>query len=96
MEVQRSDLFLPIELVAVDRARNIRRRYAVRVTADLFGTFIVQTDWGRIGAKGQSKRRAFADPHDAARYVSAVLRRRGSAERRIGVAYAPVRPRGSG
>ncbi len=92
MEAQRSDPFRPIELIAVDPARNIRRRYAIRVTADLFGAFIVETDWGRIGTKGQSKCLFFPDQNGAARYVSAVLRRRATAKNRIGVAYAPVRP----
>mgnify|MGYP003418952319 CR=1 FL=1 len=92
MEDPHSNLFVPIELVALDTVQNVRHRYAVRVTADLFGAFIVETEWGKIGTKGQSNRRAFNDQSDAARYVSSLLRRRDNAEKRIGRAYAPVQP----
>lgn len=82
--------FAPIELVALDAARNIRRRYEILVSPDLFGAVIVETRWGRIGARGQCKRRSFADPAAAARHVAATLRRRATAERRIGVPYRPL------
>ena len=39
----------PVELVAVDPARNIRRRYAIVASVDLFGMIVVETRWGRIG-----------------------------------------------
>ena len=91
MDTPQSDLLRPIELIAIDPAQNIRRRYVIRVTADLFGAFIVETHWGRIGTKGQGKCLSFADRDAAARYVSAILRRRSTARSRIGVAYAPVR-----
>ncbi|MFD1960532.1 hypothetical protein ACFSHP_18865 [Novosphingobium panipatense] len=39
-------LFVPIELIALDHARNIRRRYEIVVTRDLFGSYIVETSWG--------------------------------------------------
>src|SRR3546814_9564714 len=80
-------LFTPIELVALDAARNIRRRYEIRASPDLFGAVIVETRWGRIGARGQCKRLSFPDPAAAARHVAATLRRRGTAEKRIGVPY---------
>ncbi|WP_327753228.1 WGR domain-containing protein (plasmid) [Sphingobium sp. SJ10-10] len=77
----------PIDLVAIDPARNIRRRYSITVTLDLFGMIIVETCWGRIGAAGQAQRHAFADPATAERHIAATLRRRGTAKGRIGVAY---------
>lgn len=85
-------LFSPIELIATDPARNIRRRYAICVTPDLFGAYIVETSWGRIGARGQSKCFFFPDRAGAERHVAAILRRRGTAENRIGVAYRVVKP----
>ena len=41
-----------VELVALDPARNIRRRYAIVASVDLFGMIVVETCWGRIGAAG--------------------------------------------
>ena len=51
----------PIELVALDPARNIRRRYSITASLDLFGMIVVEARWGRIGAHGQAQRHAFAD-----------------------------------
>lgn len=82
-----ADLPLPVELVALDPARNIRRRYAIVASVDLFGMIVVETRWGRIGAAGQVQRHAFADQAAAERHIAATLRRRGTAETRIGVAY---------
>ena len=45
-----------LELVAVDHARNINRRYSVEVSEDLFGALIVETAWGRIGGWTAAKR----------------------------------------
>ncbi|WP_454888859.1 WGR domain-containing protein [Sphingobium indicum] len=80
----------PIELIALDADRNIRRRYSIVVSVDLFGVFIVEKRWGRIGAKGQSKRLSFDDRAAADRHIAATLRRRNTAETRIGVAYRRV------
>ena len=80
----------PIELVALDPARNIRRRYSITASFDLFGMIVVETHWGRIGAGGQAQRYAFADRDAAERHIAATLRRRGTAETRIGVAYVPM------
>lgn len=80
-------LLTPIELVAIDARRNIRRRWSVEVARDLFGHILVETRWGRIGARGRSLVRSFVDERDAARHVAALLARRAGAVRRIGVAY---------
>lgn len=81
----------PIHLVAIDPLRNIRRRWCVAVARDLFGHILVETHWGRIGARGRSLTRSFADEAQAARHVAALLARRARAVRRIGVAYRPDR-----
>lgn len=44
-----------IQLTAIDAARNIRRRYAIVISIDLFGAILVETHWGRIGARARSK-----------------------------------------
>lgn len=86
-----NDANLPesVELVALDPARNIRRRYSIVASFDLFGMIVIETRWGRIGAAGQAQRHAFADHAAADRHIAAILRRRGTAERRIGIAYRP-------
>ena len=82
--------FTPVELVAIDTARNIRRRWRVAAYRDLFGQVIIETGWGRIGRRGQSLMRSFADETEALRYVRALLARRASAKRRIrGMGYRP-------
>lgn len=81
---------LPVELQAIDAARNIHRRYAIRMSRDLFGQFVVEAGWGRIGTPGRLKRRSFSDRAAAERHVEALLRRRRSAPGRIGVAYREV------
>ena len=65
----------PIELVALDPARNIRRRYSITASLDLFGMIVVETRWGRIGSHGQAQRHAFIDRAAADRHIAATLRR---------------------
>ena len=77
----------PVELVAIDPARNIRRRYRITVARDLFGHVLVETSWGRIGRAGQSCTYSFPDETRAAAFVRTTLRRRAGAPKRIGVAY---------
>ncbi len=80
--------FTPIELSAHDPTRGLARRWQVVAYRDLFGTLLVETQWGRIGRAGQRLVRAFADETTAIAHVRALLRRRAGAVRRIGVAYA--------
>lgn len=91
MEMPAIALFSPIDMIALDPDRNIRRRYAICVTPDLFGAYIVETSWGRIGTRGRCKRLSFPDRAGAERHVAAILRRRGTAVNRIGVPYRPAR-----
>ena len=79
-----------LELLAVDHNRNIARRYAMELSEDLFGVHILETAWGRVGGWTAAKRVSFAERSDAERVVAGHLRRRASAERRIGVAYRAV------
>jgi len=79
--------FEPLELVAIDPARNIRRRWQVMAARDLFGRIMVETRWGRIGSRGQSQIHSFAQEGDALRYIRTLLARRATARRRLGVSY---------
>ncbi len=76
-----------IALVAIDTARDIRRRYDIEWGRDLLGDWLVETRWGRIGTRGQTRTEVFTAEADATRCVPRHLRRRASSSRRIGVAY---------
>ncbi|MBB3348835.1 WGR domain-containing protein [Sphingomonas sp. BK069] len=82
--------FMPIELVAIDPARNLRQRWRVVAARDLFGRIVVETGWRRIGTRGRTLVRSFAEEGAALAYVRAALRQRASAPRRIGVACVPT------
>lgn len=79
----------PFELVAIDPARNIRRRWSMIASIDLFGHVLVERRWGRIGTQGRATVHSFPDTAGALRHVRACLARRTSAPRRLGVAYRP-------
>lgn len=80
----------PIELVAIDLTRNVRRRWSIIAARDLFGAVIVETGWGRIGARGRTLVRTFDREGEALAYVGALLARRGRAVQRIAVGYVPA------
>ena len=76
-----------ISLEARNPARRCLRQYRVAAGIDLFGVWLVEIGYGRIGAAGQSRSYIVRDKEAARRLVRSVLRRRASAPRRIGVAY---------
>ena len=78
---------LHILLEARSAVRRCWRAYEIEVGADLFGAWLVEMSYGRIGAVGRSKIRSFATAADAQAEVDRRLRKRASAPRRIGVAY---------
>jgi hypothetical protein len=57
------------------------------VSPDLFGAWLVEMSYGRIGTFGRVKARSFSTVEAATDEVQACLRKRSSAPRRIGVAY---------
>ena len=75
-----------IHLRALDPP-HIARDYSIWMSVDLFGDYVVETCWGRIGSKGQRQRRSFPDASSARRHVRAIVRKRRGARRRIGVEY---------
>jgi predicted DNA-binding WGR domain protein len=78
---------LSIRLEARSAAHRCYRAYAIEVATDLFGAWLVDMNYGRIGTIGRSKIRSFATIEDAQDQVRACLRKRATAPRRIGVAY---------
>ena len=85
--------FRSVELAAVEPSRNVRRRWSVVAYRDLFGHVLIETCWGRIGAKGRTLVHSFPDDADALRHVRALVSRRGTAQRRIGVSYKRISDR---
>jgi hypothetical protein len=63
------------------------RAYRIVAGRDLFGVWMVEMSYGRIGTLGRTKARSYICIEDAAVAVRESLRRRATAPRRIGVAY---------
>jgi hypothetical protein len=54
---------------------------------NLFGAWLVEVTYGRIGTRGRRIRFAVREEAEARKLVRESLRRRATAKRRIGVAY---------
>jgi predicted DNA-binding WGR domain protein len=76
-------------LEARDPTHNVHRAYSIAYGQDLFGNWIVETTYGRIGDKGRTIVTVVnnEDEDEALNYVQKALKRRQSAPKRIGVAY---------
>ena len=57
---------------------------------DLFGTWLVQTRYGRIGTEGRRLARSFPSEEAARAYLTRLLRRRATAPARLGVPYREI------
>ena len=86
---RRAVSMLRLRLEARAPALRCHRAYEITVAQDLFGDWIVEMTYGRIGMAGRSKVRSFPGIEDAASAVGASLRRRATLPRRLGVAYRP-------
>lgn len=78
---------LCIRMEARSPAHRCHRAYEIAVSADLFGAWLVEMSYGRIGTAGRTRAQSFVMADDAAAQVKACLRKRASAPRRIGVPY---------
>jgi hypothetical protein len=76
-----------ITLEARNPARGCLRHYRVEAGTDLFGTWVVQISYGRIGTAGRTRSYVVRDEAQARRLTQSILNRRATAPRRIGVAY---------
>jgi len=70
--------------------KNVHREYSLRIDQNLFGEWEVQTQWGRTGARGQSKRYYFQSHEESLKKMSEIMRKRLTAHKRIGCAYKIV------
>ncbi|WP_184476927.1 WGR domain-containing protein [Rhizorhapis suberifaciens] len=78
------------DLRAINETQNVARAYRVSVTHDLFGHWIVELSWGRVGTSGTGLSLSFESDGAARRFVERTLVRRASAPKRIGVPYRPA------
>jgi predicted DNA-binding WGR domain protein len=76
-----------ISMQAVDRQANIFRSWQCEVGTDLFGIVLLSVTYGRTATAGRTITRAVKDADAAKRLVRQLLRRRGTAKRRVGVGY---------
>jgi predicted DNA-binding WGR domain protein len=78
---------LCISLEARSAVHRCFRAYQIAVGQDLFGVWLVEMSYGRIGTTGRVKVRSFATTEEALAQVDACLRKRATAPHRIGVPY---------
>lgn len=74
-------------LEACDPALGRFRSYRLEAGTDLFGAWLVEVSYGRIGTPGRRLRYVAADESEARKLVHKTLRRRATAKKRIGVPY---------
>jgi hypothetical protein len=74
-------------LEARDPALDRFRSYRLQGGTDLFGAWLVEVSYGRIGTPGRQLRNVAADEAEARKLVHHCLRRRATAKKRIGVSY---------
>jgi predicted DNA-binding WGR domain protein len=74
-------------LEARDPVQGRFRSYQVEAGTDLFGAWLVEVTYGRIGTRGRRIQYAARDEAAARKCVRRVLRRRATAPKRIGVSY---------
>lgn len=74
-------------LEACDPERGRFRAYRLEAGTDLFGAWLVDVTYGRIGTRGRTIRYLARDEEDSKRLVRQSMKRRGTARKRIGVGY---------
>jgi predicted DNA-binding WGR domain protein len=67
---------------------NIRRSYFIETGEDIFGNWIVEINYGRIGCKGRKKVFLMDCEEDAKKEVKKRLKKRERLVKRIGVGYS--------
>jgi len=73
-------------LTRIDPARNMARYYSLDIQPDLFGGWILRTEWGRIGRGGVVKNMVCLEPSAA----SEALARQTARKQRRGYVMVPL------
>ena len=68
-----------ITLEARNPARRCLRQYHVEAGTDLFGVWVVEITYGRIGTAGRSRSYVLRDEGEARQLAQSILKRRASA-----------------
>jgi hypothetical protein len=76
-----------MSLEARDATLGRFRAYRVEACPDLFGVWLVEVTYGRIGTRGRQHRYVAGDEAGARKLIRQTLRRRATAKQRIGVSY---------
>ena len=76
-----------ITFQARNPAHRCLRQYRVEAGTDLFGVWVVEISYGRIGTAGRCRSYVLRDEGEARHLAQSILKRRAIAPRRIGVAY---------
>jgi WGR domain len=76
-----------ITLEARNPERDCFRSYHIEAGKDLFGVWVVEATFGRIGNRGRTVRFSASDEVAAKHRVRSILKQRSTAHRRIGVPY---------
>jgi hypothetical protein len=76
-----------LSLEAVNPALDRFRAYRLEAGPDLFGVWLVDVTYGRIGTRGHRRRYVADDEAGARKIVRQTLCRRATAKQRIGVSY---------
>ena len=76
-----------IHLRAKNVERNVFREYVIYLSKSLFGDYLVNIIYGRIGSKGHQLVYAYANKRDAQKHVDMALRKRLNSTSRIGCNY---------
>ena len=76
-----------VTLQARNPLKGCFRAYQITAGQDMFGVWIIDIAYGRIGTRGNWIRYSAADEAAARKLVRLKLNRRATAHRRIGVAY---------
>lgn len=79
-----------IYLEARNPARNVMRAYRVTLSRDLFGAFLVETRFGRIGTFGRLQARSFDTEELARKFMKRCLARRRGSQARNGAPYTAI------
>ena len=74
-------------LEARDLSINCARMYRLEAGTDMFGVWLVEITYGKIGTRGRRKRYVVDDEQTARKLVKQKMQRRGTARNRIGVPY---------
>lgn len=80
----------PVYLRASNPSKNIRRWYSLRIGKDLFGEWLLISQWGRQGFRGQYKEYIFSNEAEAQQKYQTILKKRLNSKSRIGCDYIPT------